>query len=121
MKYFVMNGCSPHASMWKESGGKLSPVPGTINPTSLIGVKFEQSNIDDVTREKILNKFPELNIPQIRFTIDKETGKRVDIKEIKGVQIEDHIICICTINEKFVSPKPEDDEDLIIEEYVVVL
>ena len=62
MKYFAFNGSSPHTSMWKKSGGDLR-YAGRLNPASLIGIKFEQSVIDDIARGKILEKVPDLEIP----------------------------------------------------------
>lgn len=117
MKYFVMNGCSPHASMWKENGDLRWAK--TRSAASLIGITFEQSIIDDVTREKILKRLPDINIPPIRFTVDEDGNRLADIKIIKDVKVDDHIICIYASSGRHVSTWTE-DEELVIEDFVVV-
>jgi len=107
MKYFAFNGSSPHTSMWKKSGGDLR-YAGRLNPASLIGIRIDRSVIDDIARGKILEKFPYLDIPLMEEKI------------IEDVQVGEHIICFSTINGKYVSPRLEEDDDLIIEDYVVV-
>jgi len=93
--------------MWKKSGGGLW-YAGRLTPANLIGIKFEQSVINDIARRKILEKFPDLDIPPMKEEI------------ITDVQIGEHIICFSTINGKYVSPRLEENEDLVIEDYVVV-
>lgn len=109
MRYFIINGSSPHSSMWETSGGDLR-FAGELSPANLIGIRFEKSALrSPVAREKISERFPEITIPPF-----SEDGN------IKEVRIGEHIICICTRDGKFVSPKKDDNKELIIKDYVVV-
>ena len=107
MRYYVMNGPSPHSSMWEKTSNGLNKGQ-YIGPEELDGVNFTKSAIDSpIIREKILEKFPNLQIPPV-------TGDTM----IVGVQPGDCIICICDPYEKHITPKTETSEgQFIIKKY----
>ncbi len=122
MRYFAFNGPSPHAFMWRNSGGNLQYAGRNICFTELIGIEFEQSVIDTPARNKILMKYPELNIPVMRTETKTVDDVEVEekVKTVYDVQIGDHIICFYTAQGKYISNNMEENDGIVIDDFEVV-
>lgn len=110
MRYFIVNGTSPHLSMWETADvvGACYPA-GELKPASLIGANVVKVGVDSPEiLEIIKEKLPGVKIPPIS-----------ENKTISKVEVGDHIVCMYTSDNKPIT-KESSGEDFLLKDTVII-